>query len=270
MIEKINIAKPGSLQSLPSGVSGGNIDAANHVSGKSIYVDDIPAMEGLLFVKIVDSSIAHGIIKNIDFTEAEQLPGIVKIFSCKDIPCENQIGGIISDEPLLAETEVDFCGQPILIIAAENEDAADAAIEKIKIEIEALPVITNPREAFAKGKLLSPSRKFNKGNTSEAFKNSKYIFEGSTETNGQEHLYLETQGAYAYSTEHNSVKIFSSTQGPTAVQRTVARVLGVGMNQVEVDVTRLGGGFGGKEDQASTWAARCGMSLWLCNFFYMK
>lgn len=247
----------------PLGAEGGNIDAANHVTGRSIYVDDIPVMEGLLYVKVFDSPVAHGKIRKIDVTEAEQLDGIVKIFSHKDIPGENQIGGIIPDEPFLAADIVDFRGQPILLIAAEHEDAAEEAIKKIRVEIDPLPVITDPREAFKQGKLLSASRKFVKGDVNEAFKNCTYIFEGSAETGGQEQLYLETQGAYAYPAEHNSVKIFSSTQGPTAVQRTVARVLGVQMNQVEVDVPRLGGGFGGKEDQASAWATMAAMVAYL-------
>ncbi|MBL7696109.1 MAG: molybdopterin-dependent oxidoreductase [Ferruginibacter sp.] len=220
-------------------------------------------MEGLLYVKVFDSPVAHGKIRKIDVTEAEQLDGIVKIFSHKDIPGENQIGGIIPDEPFLADDIVDFRGQPILLIAAEHEDAAEEAIKKIRVEIDPLPVITDPREAFKQGKLLSASRKFVKGDVNEAFKNCTYIFEGSAETGGQEQLYLETQGAYAYPAEHNSVKIFSSTQGPTAVQRTVARVLGVQMNQVEVDVPRLGGGFGGKEDQASAWATMAAMVAYL-------
>ena len=229
-------------------------DFSNHVSGKSIYIDDIPVSEGTAFVKIFDASIAHAKIKSLDFSEAQQMESVIKIFSYKDIPGQNQIGGIIPDEPLLAEDEVHFWGQPILLIAAETEDAAEEALSKIKIEYEALPVITDPREAFKQNKLLSISRKFKNGDATTAFESCKYIFEGRADTNGQEHLYLETQGAYAFPTEHNSVKIFSSTQGPTAVQRTVARVLGVGMNQVEVDVPRLGGGFGGKEDQASTYA----------------
>ena len=245
--DKINIKK--------SETQFGNADAPGHVTGRSIYVDDIPGMEGMLFLKIFDSTVAHGKIKKVDHAEAEKTEGVVKIFSYKDIPGENQIGGIIADEPLLADNEVHFCGQPILIIAAENEDAAEEALLKIRIDIDPLPVITDPRVAFAQNKLLSPSRKFKIGDTASAFSKCKYVFEGSTETNGQEHLYLETQGAYAYPTEHDSVKIFSSTQGPTQVQRTAARVLGVSMNKVEVDVSRIGGGFGGKEDQASTWAA---------------
>ena len=108
-----------------------NVDAIGHVTGKSTYVDDIPTMQGTLFVKIFDSPVAHGKIKTIDFSEAEQLPEVVKIFSHKDIPGENQIGGIIQDEPLLAEEEVHFSGQPILLVVAESEVAATEALEKI-------------------------------------------------------------------------------------------------------------------------------------------
>lgn len=251
------------VQKAPLGEGGGNIDAANHVTGRSVYVDDIPVMEGTLFVKVFDSPVAHGIIRVVDFSAAEQMPGIVKIFSYKDIPGENQIGGIIPDEPFLADHEVHFRGQPVLLVVAEHEDAAEEALKQIRIEIDGLPVITDPREAFRRGQLLSPSRKFVKGNIDEAFPQCKYIFKGSAESGGQEQLYLETQGAYAYPTEHDSVKIFSSTQGPTQVQRTAARVLGLGMNRVEVDVPRLGGGFGGKEDQASAWGTMAAMVAWI-------
>ncbi len=258
----MNTSKNSNTPYPPSG-DGGNIDAASHVTGRSVYVDDIPVMEGVLFVKVFDSPVAHGKIRSIEFSRAEQVPGIVKIFSYKDIPGENQIGGIIPDEPFLADMEVHYRGQPVLLVVAENEDAAEEAIKEIKIEIDPLTIITDPREAFKQGKLLSPSRKFIKGEVAEAFGKCKYIFEGSTESGGQEQLYLETQGAYAYPTEHDSVKIFSSTQGPTQVQRTVARVLGIGMNKIEVDVPRLGGGFGGKEDQASAWGTMAAMTAWI-------
>ena len=241
----------------------GNVDMPNHVTGRSVYIDDIPVMEGMLFVKVFDSPVAHGIIRQLDYSAAAQMPGIVKIFSYQDVPGENQIGGIFPDEPLLAEQEVHFCGQPLLLIVAEHMDSAEEAVKKIILDIDPLPVITDPREAFRQGKLLSSSRSFKMGDTADAFTQCKYVFEGSTHTGGQEHLYLETQGAYALPTEHDSIKVYSSTQGPTAVQRTIARVLGVGMNQVEVDVVRLGGGFGGKEDQASGWAAMAAMVAWV-------
>src|SRR6185436_15264402 len=75
-----------------------------------------------------------------------------------------------------------------------------------------------------------------------------------------EHLYIETQGAYSVPQENNAIRIYSSTQGPTAVQRCCARVLGFPMHKIDVDVTRLGGAFGGKEDQANAWAALCALA----------
>ncbi len=137
---------------------------------------------------------------------------------------------------------------------------AEEALSKIKVEYEPLEAVTDPREAASRGSFLVPPRTFSMGNTEDAWKECVYIVEGTAESGGQEHLYLETQGAYAIPMENRSVKIFSSTQGPTLVQKLTAKVLGLPMNKVEVDVARLGGGFGGKEDQATAFAAMAAMA----------
>jgi xanthine dehydrogenase large subunit len=231
-----------------------NIDAFNHVRGESVYLDDIPVRQGTLYAWVFGSPLAHGKILNLDFSVAQNMPGVVRILTAQDIPGENQIGGIIPDEPLLAEGEVHFQGQPVAIVLAETELQAQLAAHAIKIDIEKLPVITDPREAKKAGKLIMPPRTFALGNPAETFATCEYVFEGTAESGGQEHLYIETQGAYAYVKENGSFYVASSTQGPTAVQRHAATVLGVGMSRIEVDVMRLGGGFGGKEDQATPWA----------------
>ena len=237
-----------------------NIDSYTHVRGESVYLDDIPVVNGTLYAAVFDSPIAHGKIRALDYSEAAAMPGVAGVFTSKDIPGENQIGGIIPDEELLAGTHVHFCGMPIALVVAKSEEAAREAVKKIKVEIEPLPVITDPREAKEKGELIIPPRTFQLGDTTHAWSQCAHIFEGSTETNGQEHLYIETQGAYAVPQENGAIRIYSSTQGPTAVQRTAARVLALSMNQVEVDTTRLGGGFGGKEDQATTWGVMCALA----------
>jgi xanthine dehydrogenase large subunit len=237
-----------------------NIDAYTHVRGESIYLDDIPLIHGTLFGASFGSPVAHGVITSLDTREAAAVPGVVRIFTYKDITGENQIGGIVPDEPLLADHEVHFCGMPVAFVVAESIDAARAAVKKIKVTIEPLEIITDPREAQALGELIIPPRTFQLGNTNEAWQQCTHIFEGRADTNGQEHLYIETQGAYAVPQEQNAIKIYSSTQGPTAVQRAVSRVTGLPMHQVEVEVNRLGGGFGGKEDQANTWAALCALA----------
>jgi len=239
-----------------------NIDSYGHVRGESLFLDDINIQQGTLFGLVFDSPKAHGKIATIDYADAENLQGVIKIFTYKDIPGENQIGGIIPDEPLFANDEVHFIGQPIAFIVAESESIAKKARALIKIEIDELPVITGAKEAFKKEKLINKPRTFSLGNTSEAFKNCDYIYEGEVFTNGQEHLYLETQGAYAVPMENGNIKITSSTQGRTAVQKTTAKVLNLGMHKIEVDVIRLGGGFGGKEDQATPWAVMAALATY--------
>jgi xanthine dehydrogenase large subunit len=149
---------------------------------------------------------------------------------------------------------------PMAFVVAETEDAARAAVKKIIVEIEPLPVITDPREAQAKDQLIVPPRTFLLGDVANAWEQCEYIFEGVAETNGQEHLYIETQGAYAIPQENGGIKIYSSTQSPRATQQASCKVTGLAMHQIEVDVSRLGGGFGGKEDQANAWAAMCALA----------
>ena len=226
-------------------------------------MDDIPLVQGTLFGLVFASPVAHGHIESVDYSKAIALPGVHRILTYKDIPGENQIGGIIPDEPLLADSEVHFQGQPIALILAESEHVAVHARELITIEISKKEVITDPREAARKGELIIPPRTFRLGNLSEAWKDCAHIVSGRADTNGQEHLYIETQGAYAVPMENGNIRLSSSTQGPTAVQRTAARVLGVGMHRIEVDVVRLGGGFGGKEDQATPWAVMAALATQL-------
>lgn len=240
-----------------------NIDSAGHVTGRSLYLDDIPEQQGTLYAVPYDAPTAHAHIKKLDVSKAAASPGVVRILTYEDVPGENQIGGIIPDEPLFAEHEIHFWGMPVALIIATSEDIARQARKLITIELEELPVITDPREARAKNELIIPPRTFKLGDTKAAWSQCVHVFHGRADNNGQEHLYIETQGAYAYPTEHDSLRISSSTQGPTAVQRTIARVLGIPMHRVEVDVTRLGGGFGGKEDQASAWAALVALAAFL-------
>ena len=86
--------------------------------GESIYLDDIPMLQGTLFAAVYDSPVAHGKINAIHLDEALAAPGVVRIFTAADIPGENQIGGIIHDEELLAGSHVHFCGMPIALVIA--------------------------------------------------------------------------------------------------------------------------------------------------------
>ncbi len=232
-----------------------HIDSAKHTRGESIYLDDIPLLQGTLFAAAFGSPLAHGTIRRLDLSDAEQCPGVVRIFTFKDVRGENQIGGIIPDEPLFAENHVHFIGMPLALVVAESDAAARHAVGKIKADIDPWPVVTDPRVAQANGELIVPPRTFRLGDTEKAWSLCEHIVEGRTDTNGQEHLYIETQGAYAVPLEDQTIRVYSSTQAPTAVQRAVSKITGLAMNALDIEVTRLGGGFGGKEDQANVWAA---------------
>ena len=145
-----------------------NIDSFTHVRGESLYVDDINIRQGTLHAVVFDSPKAHGKIRSVDYSKATNLQGVHRIFTHQDIPGENQIGGIIPDETLLAEHEVHFCGQPIAVIVAESEFIARKARTLITIDIEDLPVITTAKEAMEKGSFINAPRSFILGDTDKA------------------------------------------------------------------------------------------------------
>lgn len=240
-----------------------NFDSVKHVKGESVFVDDIRSREDLVYGVVFTSPVAHGKIRNIDLEKALSVKGVITILDHRNIPGENQIGAIIRDEELLAEETVRFKGEPILLILAESIEAGEEAVKKINIEIEPLPVIIDPRKAFENGNLIIPSRTFSIGDTGKAWEECDVVVEGVAESGGQEHFYMETQGSIAFPVESKGVKILSSTQSPTAVQRTVSNILGISMNMIEVDVRQLGGAFGGKEDQATPWAAMAALGAFI-------
>jgi xanthine dehydrogenase large subunit len=231
-----------------------NTDTPLHTTGTSIFLDDIREPEGLLHAAVYVSPAAHGKIRKMEVSRALAVTGVLDVLTADDITGENQIGGIIRDESLLAEDHVAFIGEPMALVVAESRDIARRALKEISVDIEPLPVITDPRAAYEKGELIAPPRTFVLGDVDAAWDGCDVVVEGRVQSGGQEHFYLETQGALVVPVEGGGLKIYSSTQSPTGVQRIAARVLGIPMHQIEVDVRRLGGAFGGKEDQATPWA----------------
>jgi len=235
-------------------------DLEAHIRGTSRYIDDMPDPAGLLHAAAVTSPLPHARLISIDASAALALPGVVTVLTTADIPGANQIGGIIQDEELFAESAVHFIGQPVAMVVAETPHQARVGARACTLELEELPAIFDAREAAAAGELITASRTLETGDIDAAWADCDVIVEGTAETAGQEHLYLETQAALAIPEEGGRIKLWSSTQAPTAVQRIAARVLGLSMNMVEVEVTRLGGAFGGKEDQATPWAVMAAMA----------
>jgi xanthine dehydrogenase large subunit len=224
--------------------------ARGHVSGESIYIDDIAPSRGELIVDFLFSPVAHGRIRSIDLTNVKD----ALLFTYRDL-AHNVFGPIIQDEILLAEEEVTFIGQPIVVIAAETRDAIKQAKAAITIDIEPLAPVFTIDEAKKRGDFIGPVRHIKRGDLDAAFAAAEHIIEGRWINGGQDHFYLESQAAMVYPGEYDQLTVHSSTQNPSEVQDVIAHLLGLPINKVVVITKRMGGGFGGKECQATHPAA---------------
>jgi xanthine dehydrogenase large subunit len=236
----------------------GNItheSAVSHVTGKAVYVADMHIGEQMLTGKVVFSPFAHARIVSVDFTEALKVNGVVDILDFRRIPGVNQLNPLTHDEPCLAEEKVNCIGQAILLIAAENEHAAIEAEKKIKIIYDPLEPVLTIQQAREKGTALAKTRKIETGKPEESLLKASHILEGELKIGGQEHWYLETQSALCVPDENREMMVYASSQNPSETQHVVSEVLGLQANQVVCEVKRMGGGFGGKETQASHVAA---------------
>jgi len=232
--------------------------ALKHVTGQSVYVNDMDVSPLQLVGRVVYSPFAHARIKSVDYSDAIKLKGVAAVLTASDIPGANQMGPVIHDEPCLAETEVNFIGQAVLLIGAETEEIAIEAERHILIDYEEMEAVLSLREAIEKNLLIAPVRYINSGNADDALFNAPHRLEGELETGAQEHWYLETQSALAVPGEGKEMLVFASSQNPAETQAIVAEVLGIAKNEVDVEVRRMGGAFGGKETQANhvaAWAA---------------
>jgi xanthine dehydrogenase molybdopterin binding subunit/xanthine dehydrogenase small subunit len=229
--------------------------AQKHVTGKSVFIEDIPVNDQLLYGKVVFSTNAHAFITLIDTTAASRVPGVHCILTARDIPGENQMGPVIHDEPCLAKDETTFIGQAIALIAAETPQAALEAEKLIAIDYDPLPAVLDIESAMAANNIIAPVRKIVRGDADAALKNAPHVLTGELTTGAQEHWYLETQSALAVPGEGKEMLMHASSQNPAETQAIVAEVLGIPKNEVEVEVRRMGGAFGGKETQGNHVAA---------------
>ena len=230
--------------------------ARMHVQGGAQYIDDIPEPNGTLHVAFALSNVAHGKIKSVDVSAAQEAEGVHSVLIAEEI--ENLlIGPILHDEPILASKEVLFYGQAIAAVLADSHDLAKKAALLVTAEVEELKPIVTIDEAMENKSFLDDPIIVSTGDSKKAIKNARNRLTGSLSIGGQEHYYLEGQVAMSIPTEDDEMIIHSSTQNPTEVQHLAAHVLNVPQNAIEVVTRRMGGGFGGKETDSSQLACIC-------------
>lgn len=248
--EMVTIAK----QDLKTGVgkSVKHDSAAKQVTGEAVYIDDRLEFPNQLHVYARLSTQAHAKITKIDVSPCYEFEGVAIAIQAKDVPGELDIGAILPGDPLLADGKVEFYGQPVIAVAANDLETARKAAHAAIIEYEELPAILDVKEALAKEHFVTESHTQQRGDSKAALAKAKHVISGDLEIGGQEHFYLETQVSSVMPTEDGGMIVYTSTQNPTEVQKLVAEVLGVPMHKVVIDMRRMGGGFGGKETQAAS------------------
>ena len=248
------------------GVSEKRVDAYDKVTGRAKYTDDMTE-KNFLVAKVFRSTIANGVVKSIDVSEAEKIPGVVKIVTCFDVPkiklptaghpwSTDPSHQDVADRLILTE-RVRYYGDDVAAVIAEDEVAANRAIRAIKAEYEEYPFVLDQIEAMQDGAPVVQEGYENnvlrhtsmeKGNYDEAIKEEGLIkFEGWYDTPTVQHCHMENHICYAY-IEGGRIVIVTSTQIPHIVRRVVGQALGIPWGKVRVIKPYIGGGFGNKQD----------------------
>jgi xanthine dehydrogenase large subunit len=229
--------------------------AVKHVTGEAVYVDDMLEPAGLLHVYFGASSCARGSIRHLDLDRVKALPGVVAVITARDIPGLNDISPTHTlDEEILCSGEIQFAGQPLFAVAAEDRDTARRAARLARVDVEELPAILEIDDAVERESWVSDPHEMKRGDADAAIAAAPHRLCGVLRTGNQEHFYLEGQAAMAIPQEDGDLLIYSSTQHPSELQHLAAAALGLRDNAVTVEVRRMGGAFGGKETQAAQWA----------------
>ena len=242
------------------------VDAKEKVTGKAKYTGDLVSPHAL-FAKVLHSTIANGFVLSFDLEEAWNVPGVIDIVTCFDVPdiqfptaghpwSTEKKHQDIADRKLL-NTRVRFYGDDIAAVIAEDEIAASEAIRKIKVQYEEYEPLLSIEAALAEGAHPIHEEKpdnivvkssYEMGSFEEALKEKDLIkIEGDYETPIVQHCHIEKASSFAYM-ESGKIVVVSATQIPHIVRRICHQALGVGYGDIRIIKPYIGGGFGNRQD----------------------
>ena len=248
------------------GLSMKRVDAYDKATGRTLYGGDrVP--QNALVAKIVHSTIAHGMVKHIDTTEAERIPGVVKIVTCFDVPDIQfpTAGHPWSLDPShrdpadrkLLNAHVRYYGDDVAVVIAEDEVAAVQGMRAVKIEYEEYPFVLDVQEAIGKTEhpihdehpdnVLAHSGIHNE-HFEEAIQEPGLVkVDGWYNSPMVQHCHIEPHICFAYM-ENGRITIVSSTQIPHVCRRICGQALGIPWGNIHMIKAYVGGGFGNKQD----------------------
>ena len=234
------------------GVSVPRIDGMDKVTGRATYVGDME-VPGMLHGKILRSPLPHAVIESIDTSEALKLPGVKAVLTREDVrDMDPYFGAMVRDRPLVATEKVRYEGEPVAAVAASDALTAERALELIRVEYRALPVVDNVVDSLeATSDFVHESNMCHRedaiwGDVDEQFARADRIFEDTFTFPMVYHYALEPHTVIADYNPHNGITVWSTAQHPFLVREDLSRMFGFPLHQVRIIVPYLGGGFGSK------------------------
>lgn len=226
--------------------------------GKRPFINDLK-FDGMLHAALKFSEHPRAKIISIDTSEAQQLDGVIKVFTTKDIPGERNMGLIFKDWQLMIDVgeTTHYIGDVLAGVVAISKEIAKKAAGLIKVEYEVFKPVTEMLKAINNDSIRVHEKRPNilekclvrrGGDIDEILFNSKYVSHGVYETQRIEHAFLETEGAVALPTNDGGIKLYANSQGVYVDRAQVAPILGIPEDKVIIKLVPTGGGFGGKED----------------------
>jgi len=241
------------------------LDAIGKVTGETSYPGDL-VMDGMAHMKMLFSARAHARVLSIDTRAAESHPGVLGVFTAKDVPV-NEYGLIMPDQPVLCGPGSAKSGGDIVrttmdniaIVVAETEEAAAAARDLIRVDYQDLPAVFDPYEAMKDGaprlhdntpNNIIAHYRIRKGDSDAGWQSSDVIIEETFTTSWQEHAYLQPEAGLAYIDEQGRVTVQVAGQWTHEDQEQIYHALNLPPEQVRVVYPAIGGAFGGREDMS--------------------
>lgn len=246
------------------------VDSIPKALGKVKYANDYK-FDGMLYGKNVFSKYPRAKILSIDTSKALKMPGVVAVYTAKDVPGNRYIGHLAKDWPGMIDVgeETKYIGDTLAMVVAETKDEAEAAVKEVEIEYEVLEPVLSPKEAAAPGapqihgegfmqfgKFRIPENNLlaheevKRGNAESALKNSKYVVEGTFKLPATEHAFMEPETAISIP-DGDGITVITGGQGIFDEYHEISEYLGLPLEKVRIQSAKaVGGGFGGKEDMS--------------------
>ena len=230
------------------------VDVRDKVLGSGVYPDDVE-MEGMVYGSCLRSAYPRAVVKKLDCSEAEKLPGVLAVLTARDVP-NNKVGHIQQDWDVMIPEggTTRMMGDAICLLVAEKREILEEAKKLVRVEYEVLRPVRNIDEAMAEdappvhsGGNLCQQRHVKRGDAEAALARSKYKVSAHFETPFTEHAFLEPECAVAFP-YREGIKVLSSDQGAYDTRREIAIMFGWDPEKIVVENQLVGGGFGGKED----------------------